>query len=102
MSWLSAIATYRVTHSGCPNFGYDLCVRGIQEADLAGLNLKHWKVAINGGDMVQYQTIMAFVDKFRAFDFALKQMCSAYGMSEVSGAIAVTSCGHDPHLMPLQ
>lgn len=102
ISWLSAISRYRVTHSGCPNFGYDICVRDINEVELAPLNLKHWKVAINGGDTVQYQTLIDFVTKFRASGFELKQFCSAYGMSELSGAIAVTSFGGEPHALPLQ
>ncbi|KTD44289.1 SDR family NAD(P)-dependent oxidoreductase [Legionella parisiensis] len=96
ITWLSAISTYRVTHSGCPNFGYDICVRDINEAELTRLNLKHWKVAINGGDIVQYQTLRNFVTKFQSCGFQLKQFCSAYGMSELSGAIAVTSFECEP------
>ncbi|WP_454782670.1 SDR family NAD(P)-dependent oxidoreductase [Legionella sp. WA2022007384] len=102
ITWLSAISTYRVTHSGCPNFGYDICVRDIKEAELAQLNLKHWKVAINGGDIVQYQTLIDFSTKFRSCGFSLKQFCSAYGMSELSGAIAVTSFGSEPHSLSQQ
>ncbi|WP_412756908.1 SDR family NAD(P)-dependent oxidoreductase [Legionella bozemanae] len=102
ISWLSAISTYRVTHSGCPNFGYDVCVRDIKDAERAGLNLKHWKVAINGGDSVQHQTLMDFVSKFQSCGFQLKQFCSAYGMSELSGAIAVTSFDCEPHFLSLQ
>ncbi|QMT59047.1 SDR family NAD(P)-dependent oxidoreductase [Legionella sp. PC997] len=97
ITWLSAISTYRVTHSGCPNFGYDICVRDIKETEIAALNLKHWKVAINGGDIVQYQTLIDFSTKFGSCGFSLKQFCSAYGMSELSGAIAVTSFGSEPH-----
>ncbi|KTC82242.1 hypothetical protein Lche_0506 [Legionella cherrii] len=102
LTWLSAISTYRVTHSGCPNFGYDICVRDIQDEELASLNLKHWNVAINGGDMVQYQTLTRFAAKFKVCGFELKQFCSAYGMSELSGAIAVTSFGCEPRSLPLQ
>ncbi|CAM2843986.1 polyketide synthase, type I [Legionella steigerwaltii] len=102
VTWLSAISTYRVTHSGCPNFGYDICVRDIQDGELASLNLKHWKVAINGGDIVQYQTLINFITKFKVCGFALKQFCSAYGMSELSGAIAVTSFGREPCSLTLQ
>ncbi|PWY57586.1 beta-ketoacyl synthase [Legionella qingyii] len=102
VTWLSAISTYRVTHSGCPNFGYDICVRDIKEMELAQLNLKHWKVAVNGGDIVQYQTLIDFATKFRSCGFSLNKFCSAYGMSELSGAIAVTSFGCEPHSLPPQ
>jgi 3-oxoacyl-(acyl-carrier-protein) synthase/acyl carrier protein len=86
--WLSAISTYQVTHSGCPNFGYDLCVRHIKEVDLVRLNLNSWKVAVNGGDVVQHQTLTSFVKKFNLCGFTLNHFCSAYGMSELAGAIA--------------
>lgn len=88
--WLKAISKYRATHGGGPNFGYDLCIRDISEAELAGLDLKQWKVAVNGGEIVQQKTLSAFVAKFQTCGFSLTQFSSAYGMSEVSGAIAVT------------
>lgn len=94
--WLEAITHYQVTHSGCPNFGYDLCINGIDENNLAGLDLKSWKVAVNGGENVQYETIIKFSQKFGACGFQLNHFCSAYGMSEVTGTIAVGRYGKKP------
>ncbi|MFJ1268719.1 SDR family NAD(P)-dependent oxidoreductase [Legionella lytica] len=88
--WLKAISKYRASHGGGPNFGYDLCVRDINEAELAELDLKPWKVAVNGGEIVQQKTLSAFASKFQICGFALTQFASAYGMSEVTGAIATT------------
>jgi polyketide synthase PksL len=100
--WLSAISKYRVSHSGCPNFGYDLCVKHIQESESKDLDLKHWKVAINGGDLVHSETLKAFVNKFHSCGFELKQFCSAYGMSELTGAIAVTPFSEEPKFFTRQ
>ena len=72
ITWLSAISTYRITHSGCPNFGYDICVRDIKEEELSRLNLKHWNVAINGGDIVQYQTLIDFFFQIPLLWFSIK------------------------------
>lgn len=94
--WLSAISSYRATHSGCPNFAYDLCVAQIKDEALKELDLKSWKVAVNGGDMVQKGTLRAFSDKFSAAGFQANSFCSAYGMSEVSGLIASTLVGQVP------
>ncbi|TAL65410.1 MAG: beta-ketoacyl synthase, partial [Legionella sp.] len=94
--WLRALSKYQGTHGGCPNFGYDLCVRHVLENEVSELDLQHWQVAVNGGDMVQARTLNAFVEKFSACGFALKHFSSAYGMSEVSGAIAVTPFGTEP------
>lgn len=38
-AWLEAISTYRATHSGGPNFAYELCVRRIGPYERAGLDL---------------------------------------------------------------
>lgn len=99
--WLRAITKYRVTHSGCPNFGYEVCIRDIDKSDLKGLNLKSWKVAINGGELVQYETLVKFCKKFGAYGFHLNQFNSAYGMSELSGAIAVGQVGKQPKYFEL-
>ena len=88
LNWLEAINTYRATHAGCPNFGYDLCVQDTPNDDIQGLDLSCWKVAVNGGDAVQTETLIKFVEKFSAYGFNLNQFCPAYGMSELSGAIA--------------
>jgi polyketide synthase PksL len=89
LTWLEAITKYQVTHSGCPNFGYEICIRDIPD-NLQNISLKSWKVAINGGENVQYETLNKFYKKFRTYHFQLKQFCSAYGMSETTGAIAVS------------
>lgn len=99
--WLRNITKYRVTHSGCPNFGYEVCIRDIDKSDLKGLNLKSWKVAINGGELVQYETLVKFCKKFGAYGFHLNQFNSAYGMSELSGAIAVSQVGKQPKYFEL-
>lgn len=94
--WLQAISKYRVTHSGCPNFGYDRCVTAINETEMLGVNLKSWKVAINGGENVRYETMKQFSQKFGTYGFKINQFNSAFGMSEVSGAIAVSAHGQKP------
>ncbi len=94
--WLKTITKYQVTHSGCPNFGYEICVREINAAELVGLNLKTWKVAINGGEIAQLGTLEAFSQKFSPCGFDIKYFCSAYGMSELTGAIAASQYGNKP------
>lgn len=96
ITWLQAIGRYAITHSGCPNFGYDVCVQQIDNSIVSDLDLSAWRVAVNGGDVVQQQTIDAFTDKFKKCGFTAKQFCSAYGMSELAGAIASTPVAQEP------
>lgn len=96
INWLKAISKYKATHGGCPNFGYEICVRDINDAELSVIDLSSWKVAVNGGESVQYNTLLKFVKKFGSVGFQLNQFCTAYGMSEVTGAISSNQYGKDP------
>ncbi len=51
--WLRAISRLRATHSGAPNFAYDLCVRRIDESERASLDLSTWDIAYNGSEPVR-------------------------------------------------
>ena len=66
-TWLNAISKFKVTHSGGPNFIYDLCVNQIDEARLTLLDLSHWKVAYNGSEPIKTSTIDSFINKFKVF-----------------------------------
>lgn len=102
--WFSAIATWKVTHSGGPNFAYDLCTERIP----AGMNvdLSSWKIAYNGSEPVSKKTIRKFIDKFKPLGFNSEAMFPCYGLAEatllVSGGNyqenddAVTCCGNIP------
>lgn len=102
--WFAAISTWKVTHSGGPNFAYDLCTERIP----AGLNadLSSWKVAYNGSEPVSKKTIRKFIETFRPLGFNSSAMFPCYGLAEatllVSGGNytenneAVTCCGSIP------
>lgn len=88
--WLRAISNYRITHSGCPNFGYEICINQIKDQQLAGIDLGSWKVAINGGEPIQAITLEKFCKRFFVYGFRYESFCPAYGMSEMTGLIATT------------
>ncbi|HVE43770.1 MAG TPA: beta-ketoacyl synthase N-terminal-like domain-containing protein [Gammaproteobacteria bacterium] len=101
LTWLEAITQHQVTHSGCPNFGYHLCAQDIKETEKTHLNLQSWQVAINGGENVQHDTLVKFSKQFSACGFRPSTFCSAYGMSELTGAISVTRYGEEPPYVAL-
>ncbi len=88
ITWLRAIDQYNATHSGCPNFGYDYSIESIDSAECVGLNLKTWKVAVNGGEFINEGTLLKFFEKFSPYGFGKQSFHLAYGMSEVTGLIA--------------
>ncbi|HEX6045284.1 MAG TPA: amino acid adenylation domain-containing protein, partial [Pyrinomonadaceae bacterium] len=83
-SWLQAITRYRVTHSGGPNFAYDLCARRVSETQIASLDLSTWSVAYNGAEPVRHETIERFVARFASRGFRRQAFYPAYGLAEAT------------------
>ena len=63
--WLQAISTFRSTHSGAPNFAYELCVQRIRPEQKETLDLTSWKVAFNGAEPIQAHVMERFADLWR-------------------------------------
>jgi amino acid adenylation domain-containing protein/FkbM family methyltransferase len=82
--WLKAISQYRVTHSGGPNFAYELCLRKITAEQRASLDLSSWAVAFNGAEPVRKQTMEDFAEAFAPCGFRLSAFYPAYGLAEAT------------------
>ena len=42
--WLQAISRFKATHSGGPNFAYELCIRKVTPEQRESLDLSHWRI----------------------------------------------------------
>jgi acyl-CoA synthetase (AMP-forming)/AMP-acid ligase II/acyl carrier protein len=84
IKWLQGITQYKVTHSGGPNFAYDLCVDKIQEEQLSRLDLSSWQVAYNGSEPVRAKTISRFTDHFSSVGFKKQSFYPCYGLAEAT------------------
>ena len=82
--WLQAIHRFRGTLSASPNFGYETCLRRLEDKDLAGLDLSSWRVAFNGAEAVVPETVERFVERFQPYGFNPKAMMPVYGLAESS------------------
>ncbi len=80
--WLEAISRYRGTHNAAPNFSFDLCVNTTTPEQRAALDLRSWRVAINGAEPVREETVKRFVNAFAASGFDPNAMCPGYGLAE--------------------
>ncbi len=88
--WLRAISKYRCTVATAPNFAYALCVDRIKDADIAGVDLSHWLVAMNGAEPVAPDTLRAFLERFGAHGLRPEALSPVYGLSEASLAVTFT------------
>ncbi|MCW3465928.1 AMP-binding protein [Chitinophaga nivalis] len=89
-SWLQLISQYKVTHSGGPNFMYDLCIEKVDADRLLeeGVDLRTWKIAYNGAEPVKKRTLDAFAEKFAKLAFNPDALFPCYGLAEATLLVA--------------
>jgi len=91
--WLAAVTEYRGTHSGAPNFAFDLCVDKISAAERRELDLSSWRVVSNGAEPVRAATLERFEQAFAPHGLASTALAPGYGLAEAT--LKVTSCTPD-------
>ncbi len=94
--WLWAIHRHRATLSGAPNFGYELCLRRVQDRDIEGLDLSSWRIAFNGAEPVSPDTIERFHARFARYGLRRDAMYPVYGLAESSVGLAFPPRGRAP------
>jgi 1-acyl-sn-glycerol-3-phosphate acyltransferase len=94
--WLWAIHRHRGTLSAAPNFGYELCLRRIQDRDLQGLDLSSWRLAFNGAEPVSPETLSEFSARFRNHGLRPEAVAPVYGLAESSVGLAFPPLGRAP------
>jgi fatty-acyl-CoA synthase len=82
--WLQAVHKHRGTIAAAPNFAYELCVRKIADKDIAGVDLSCWRVALNGAEPVNPDTLARFERRFAPYGFRGASMAPVYGLAEAS------------------
>lgn len=94
--WLWAIHYHRGTISAGPNFAYELCLKRINPEDLKGLDLSSWRLAFNGAEAVNPNTILNFIDKFKTFGFKRESMYPVYGLAETCVGLSFPELNRGP------
>ena len=84
LRWLQAVHRWRGTLSAGPNFAYELCLKRIDDAALAGLDLSTWRLAFNGAEAVSPDTVRRFSERFAACGLRPEVMTPVYGLAEAS------------------
>ena len=91
--WLRAISTYRATISPAPNFAYSHCVRRVTDAEMEGVDLSCWRVALDGAETVVPEVARAFQQRFARWGFRPEALTPVYGLSEASLAVTFSDPG---------
>jgi acyl-CoA synthetase (AMP-forming)/AMP-acid ligase II len=94
--WLETVSRYGLTVSGAPDFAYDLCVRRINDSQLAGLDLSGWRIAVSGGEPVNAATLRAFARRFAPAGLDPRALVPCYGLAEATLLVSGSRDGAAP------
>jgi 1-acyl-sn-glycerol-3-phosphate acyltransferase len=94
--WLWAIHRHRGTLSAAPNFAFELCLRKVEDAAIAGLDLHSLRMVANGSEAVSPETIRRFAARFARYGFRPEAMAPAYGLAENAVGLAFPPLGRAP------
>ncbi len=81
LRWLEQISKRRITHSGGPNFAYQMCVAAANE-DVEKLDLSSWSVAFNGAEPIDARVLDSFSKHFKPAGFSPQAHMPCYGLAE--------------------
>ncbi|MDE2125807.1 MAG: amino acid adenylation domain-containing protein [Armatimonadetes bacterium] len=89
--WLDWLERYRVTVTWAPNFAFGLANEALDAAPDRRWDLSALRVILNGGETVVRRTASGFMQRLAASGLSETAMHPAWGMSETSSAVAVST-----------
>jgi 1-acyl-sn-glycerol-3-phosphate acyltransferase len=94
--WLQTVTRYRGTLTAGPNFAYELCLKRIDDATLATLDLRSLRWAFNGAEAVSPDTVLRFQQRFAACGLRPEAVAPVYGLAEASVGLLFPPAGRGP------
>lgn len=88
LQWLALISASRATIAFSPTFGYELCAQRLRREDVERFDLRSWRVAGVGAEMIRPDALDEFADRFAPAGFDRRAFVACYGMAECSLAIS--------------
>jgi acyl-CoA synthetase (AMP-forming)/AMP-acid ligase II/acyl carrier protein len=101
MRWLEAIAHYRASTSGGPNFAYDLCLRKATPEQIQSLDLSCWALAFTGAEPIHQSTLDQFAATFAESGFRQEAFYPCYGMAETTLIVTGKAQGETAQSLPV-
>ena len=95
--WLQTLSKTRAVISPAPDFAYGLCLQKIKDKDMEGVDLSNWKIALNGAEPINTETMTKFCERFARWGFRKEAMTPVYGLAEAGLAVSFS----DFRVLPL-
>jgi len=94
--WLRAVGRHRGTISAAPHFAFAYAADRVKDADLEGLSLSSWRIALDGAEPVTTGALRRFTERFARFGLPAGSLMPVYGLSEASLAVSFSPRGRPP------
>ncbi len=94
--WLWTLHRYGGTLSAAPNFAYEICSKKLRDDVLEGLDLSAWRIALNGAEPINPETLRRFTKRFAPYGFRPETHLPVYGMAEASVGLAFPPLDRPP------
>ncbi|MFE7161664.1 fatty acyl-AMP ligase [Streptomyces sp. NPDC057636] len=95
-NWLETVSRYGLTVSAAPDFAYEMCVRRVNDTQIAGLDLSGWETAVNGGEPIDPATLEAFAERFAPAGLRPGALTPCYGLAEATLIVSGTRTDPEP------
>jgi fatty acid CoA ligase FadD32 len=82
--WLRLLSGRPDAYTCAPNFAYDYCLRRVDPAQLAGLDLSGVFLWLNGAEPVRADTVSRFAQMYSSLGVVPEAICAAYGLAEAT------------------
>jgi fatty-acyl-CoA synthase len=91
-AWMDSISRFGGTFTVAPNFAYGLAGRDLL-ARPRDLELSQLRIAGNGAEPIDADTMYAFADNAARYGFKREAICPMYGLAEATLAVATSRPG---------
>jgi acyl-CoA synthetase (AMP-forming)/AMP-acid ligase II/acyl carrier protein len=99
---LQAIARYRATVSGQPDFAFNYCVDKIKEPDRNSLDLSSLRVMYSGAEPIRKTTLDRFLSAFSPVGLKPETLIPAYGMAESTLILTGSATSRPTFYLPVR
>ena len=96
--WLKTLSQYRAVCSPAPDFAYGVCVSKIRDEELEGVDLSHWRYALNGAEPIDVDSMHRFSARFARWGFKPEAMTPVYGLAEAGLAVTFSDAATPPRV----
>jgi acyl-CoA synthetase (AMP-forming)/AMP-acid ligase II len=94
--WPRAVARHRGSLSPAPSFAYAYVAERVRPADLQGLSLASWRLALDGAEPVSGEAMRRFAGALAPHGFDPGALVPVYGLSEAALAVSFSRPGGRP------